>query len=363
MKDKIAKKSESAFGEPYRVRKNKVHEFFYCSKCLKDRRTNPIYYADSNPNRLFCAECYSHMLTARIRDAQKNAEDLPEGTTLYVGKKEHKCVPEGPGEFEEKAYRLSDGKGGFYTVCLLRCKKCGELIVRGNKYNLGLYVKYNVVSSKKKAIEDKRTQTDVERKIRYTAPSSKTIAVSEFLTRVTLNKCSGEGHIIEDIQVAVKVLHKDYSVTVEIVPALFCRTCHKYYLLESIYQELKATGILLCNVVEQSYWSSSKKNEFFITNQESLLHKMGYNVSANNSLLMSERHAILRAALDNGLLTKAEILSHLDYLIRRSRNQTALSAAVEKWKDDREYVRGLSKNATGVYYEAKKIVHRSRKKV
>ncbi len=86
---------------------------------------------------------------------------------------------------------------------------------------------------------------------------------------------------------------------------------------------------------------------------------MGYSVSANNSLLMSERHAILRAALDNGLLAKAEILSHLDYLIRRSRNQSTLNAAVEKWKDDREDVRGLSKNTAGVFYEASKIVHRS----
>lgn len=79
---------------------------------------------------------------------------------------------------------------------------------------------------------------------------------------------------------------------------------------------------------------------------------------ADSDKIMSERHSILRAALDNGLLTKAEILSHLDYLIRRSRNQAALNTAVEKWKDDREYVRGLSKNAEGVYYEAGRIVHR-----
>lgn len=363
MEDKFAKKSELTFGEPYRVRQNKTHEFFYCSRCHKNRRTNPIYYADSDRNRLFCADCYSHMLSAGIRDAKKSAEELPEGTTLYIGKNEHKCAPEGPSEFEEKLYRLSDGKGGHATVCLLQCKKCGSLVIRGNKYNAGLYVKYNVVSSKQKAREDKRAQIVEDRVVRSQRPAYRPILVTDFLTRTTIKACAAASHDIEDIQVAVKVLHKNYTVTVEIVPALHCKTCNKYYLLETEYLELKAKGILLCNVVEQSYWSSSQKSGFYITNQESLLHKMGYSVSANNSLHVSERHAILRAALDNGLLTKAEILSHLDYLIRRSRNQSTLNAAVEKWKDDREYIRGLSKNATRVYYEAKTIIHRSRKEV
>ena len=118
MEDKIAKKSESAFGEPYRVRQNKTHEFFYCSRCRKNRRTNPVYYADSDKNHLFCADCYSQMLSAGIREAKKSAEELPEGTTLYAGKKAHRCSPEGPNEFEDKLYKVVDGRGGSATVSL-----------------------------------------------------------------------------------------------------------------------------------------------------------------------------------------------------------------------------------------------------
>lgn len=360
MEDKIAKKSEASFGEPFRVRQNKSHEFFYCSKCRKNRRTNPIYYPDSDKRQLICSDCYGKMLSAKHNEAKKVAEVLPEGTTIYFGKKAHRCDSEGESGFEEKYYKLLDDKGGATTVCLYQCKKCGQLIVRGSKYNARLYVKYNVVSSKQKAQEDRRAQFEAGRKIRVDVPSYRRIAVSEFLTRITIKNCFAANHDIEDIQAAVKVLRPNYTVTEEIVPALFCKTCNRYYLLESVYQELREKGILLCNVVEQGYWSSSKKREFYITNQESLLHKMGYNVSANNNLTQSQRCAILKAALDNGLLTKAEILSHLDYLIRRSVGRENLSAAAEKWKQDREFIRGTQKDGSRAYYEAKKIVHRSR---
>ncbi len=42
-----------------------------------------------------------------------------------------------------------------------------------------------------------------------------------------------------------------------------------------------------------------------------------------------------------GILSKAEVSSHLDYLIKRSKNNPSLRNAVSKWQDDREYVNGI----------------------
>lgn len=359
---KNAKKSEDLLGEKYQKEPNSEHEFFYCNKCKKNRRTNPIYYPESDASVSICAECYSKMLATAMDNERKNAEPLPEGTIIYFGKKGHKCN-DSKKELEYGYYKLHPDSENPVTVALYRCKSCGNLIIAGNKYNPITYHHYKIVSSKQAAlkVQQEKLQTELSERSQMLHPKYLPIATTDFLTRTTIKRCVSAQHDIEDIQAGVKVLRKDYTVVTEVVPALYCKTCNKYYLLETEYLSLKNKGILLCNIVEQKYWVSHTKNEFFIRNPESLLHKMGYNVSRSTNLYQSERHAILRAALDNNLLTKAEVLSHLDYLIRRSQGQSALTEAVNKWKQDREFVYGLNKGGQGDYYRARTIIHKSRR--
>lgn len=57
-------------------------------------------------------------------------------------------------------------------------------------------------------------------------------------------------------------------------------------------------------------------------------------------------------------MTRLEIISHLDYLIRRSQNRKGFSEAVDKWKSDRDFVSNYTLDRAKPY-EARKIVHRS----
>ena len=191
---------------------------------------------------------------------------------------------------------------------------------------------------------------------------TKEIKYADFLTRSSLHRCTSEGHRMVDIKAEVKLLKPGYIVEKETVPAVHCLDCHKYFILESDYQSLSQKGTILCNVVEESYWSSKNKNGFYVMNAESLLHKMGYNVRSNNDLSERDRHRILKAVIDNDILTSSEIISHLGYLINRSKNRASFENAISKWSTDRDYVWNLSKNKNTATYEARSITHKTAKK-
>ena len=361
MSDRIVGQSMAVFGKPYRVAVNTSHKKRYCNLCEKEKNTSLFYYPDGEESQLICESCYRELYLNTRKILMKAKETLPVGTTIINGGKISCCIS-CKGMLEKQYYRIiNSGKHPLTIACLYKCVACGRLFTVANNYDPNMFGNYNVVIAKGETKNKQNNLTLTERAPQSVASPYRSIEVTEFLTRASLKRCSSNNHIIEDIQAGVKVLHKDYSVTVELVPAFYCKTCKKYYLLESDYLKLDDSGILLCNVVEQRYWNTHGKGNgfYYITNQESLLHKMGYNVSASNGLSHNARAAILRAALENGLLSKADILSHLDYLIQRSINSATLSTAVEKWKQDREYVQSLSKHNSRVYINANTIVHNS----
>lgn len=83
-------------------------------------------------------------------------------------------------------------------------------------------------------------------------------------------------------------------------------------------------------------------------NSESILHKVGYNVSDKENLSQEERRNILKNIIESGLLTRSQVSSHLDYLIRRSKGQKRLRRAIEKWTSDRKFISELKLNLNSV---------------
>ena len=355
MKSDIAKNSELAFGEPYKKIQNKTREYYFCSVCHKKKNTNPYYYPSSNEEYLICQNCYNRLFQKNNSYRMKTAELLPKETVLYSGKKYHECANFKNAGFEKKYYRIQVSYSKTDVVPLYCCKSCGIVFVGSDQYKFALY-KINSLKPKKNAVfEEKNNYTDV---------ALKHIPVTEFLTRITVMHCVNNGHEIEDIKAVVKVLRADYTIAHKAIPAIYCKTCNKYYMLETDFQKLKGDGILLCNVVDEEYWKSSPAKGFYITNKESLLYKMGYNVNASENLSQSVRCSILKAAFENDLMTKVEILSHLDYLIHRSQHRAEMSEAVKKWRQDRDFVKKelAIKVDEGKYYEPKKIRHRVKAK-
>lgn len=88
---------------------------------------------------------------------------------------------------------------------------------------------------------------------------------------------------------------------------------------------------------------------------------MGYNVNAQENLLKSQRWRILEIIVDERILTRMEICSHLDYLIARSRRRSNFLAARSKWLEDRNHIINYQSDKVDTV-TANSIIHRSYKK-
>lgn len=73
-------------------------------------------------------------------------------------------------------------------------------------------------------------------------------------------------------------------------------------------------------------------------NPESKLHILGYNVSSASGMSDSERQHLLAKLIDSSLITKAEIKSHLEWLIHSNESKPNMVNAVDRWKNDLKFV-------------------------
>ena len=180
---------------------------------------------------------------------------------------------------------------------------------------------------------------------------TKEFSFKDFLTKVHVFHCTAGGHKLKDIRCRVRVMAKSGQISVYTIPGAYCETCDKYYILEDDYKRLKQKGVLICKVVEKEYWISPKKQNLNL-NEESLLHMMDYNVNAQTGLTKKQRWGILEMIVDEEVLTVTEIRSHLNWLIRRNRNNHNFDLARSKWQEDSnhlaEYKTGDVVNVQGI---------------
>ena len=162
----------------------------------------------------------------------------------------------------------------------------------------------------------------------------------KFITR--LSDLNISGHDFRDIIALVPILTLNGEIISKRIPALLCESCYRFYILETEIKSLERCGKILCRVVTEEYWNSNDiKNAKFNLKSESILYQMGYNVNSQINLRYWERQRILLNVISNGILTKGEVLSHIDYLIKRSEDRIVLSKAVRKWKADRQFVANI----------------------
>lgn len=258
---------------------------------------------------------------------------------------------------------MENNEGNKEKLALHRCELCGKIFMKTHTYsNWGKYYpKYDFVlpeESKKgknleKVVANKKedhttisnSQMLPKKEPGKSVIENHIIAPKHFLTRVHIFQCTNRNHKLIDIVATVKVLSTMGILKEVSVPAAYCKTCNKYYILETEYQKLKKCGHIVCKVVENSYWLTNKKNNnLYNLNEESILHLLGYNVNAQTNLSQSQRWGLLEIMVDEKVLTRMEICSHLDYLINRSKNRKNFDLAISKWKADREHI---SKYVTG----------------
>lgn len=178
--------------------------------------------------------------------------------------------------------------------------------------------------------------------------TNKVVSISphDFIVRVNTNRCTSGGHRLKDIKCSVPLGLFSGGVRRVEVPAAYCYVCDKYYILDEDYRMLKKKGVVLCHIDEKEELVKDYDYDDcdFELNKESLLHKIGYNVSATDNLLCSKRWYILESAVEFEILTREEICSHLDYLIHRSKGRLHYEDAISKWECDRTHIANYRSN-------------------
>lgn len=123
---------------------------------------------------------------------------------------------------------------------------------------------------------------------------------------------------------------------------MYCAACEDYYIYEREYRKLAKKGILLCRVVEQSYWKNS--NSYAGRREQSLLNMLGYNVNANVGLTAKQRRTLLLVIIENNLMSAFQIIDFLEGLCREREYMERYEAAIEKWESDIHYLQDLMIN-------------------
>lgn len=174
------------------------------------------------------------------------------------------------------------------------------------------------------------------------------ISPTHFVTRTTVFKCTSGKHKVIDVRCSIKVMNHSGDVYIYMVPGAYCKECNRYFILEEDYRKLKEKGVLLCRVVEQDFWVRQKRHiDYTFFKQESVLRTMGYNVNVLDNLTEIQRRKILALIVDEGILSVAEIRSHLQWLINGRSNTARFSNACLKWKADSDFIQqyGIDKRA------------------
>ncbi len=171
-------------------------------------------------------------------------------------------------------------------------------------------------------------------------------------------RCNKDGHYNQEEVIAViQILSRDMTVKEVEVPAVFCQKCNAYYISEQDYLRIAGKGRLLCQLMSVEEYNKYKKEmQFGDLKPQSILHIIGYNVSAVDNFSDLYRQRILSFAIDSGIITKKNAIGYLSFFIKMNEGNPKFDQAVQKWHRDRDFLTGYvtGKNR---YVAVKRIVN------
>lgn len=249
-------------------------------------------------------------------------------TEIYTGNIEaHDCIDD---QFIIKPCKriLVNDSHNMENLNFLICDKCNKLFVRKA-------VAQNIHNNFKKYVVEK-----IEPKISNAKNNDQisNITIHDFIVRSHMVQCTIREHCLIEVRANVEILKNTNQIEVINVPAAYCTECGVYFILEREYRLLKAKGHILCKVVEEELWIKAYNNKDFLLKDKSVLYLLGYNVSAQANISEKRRQRILQIIVDRKIWSKIEVCSHLDYLIKRSKNRANFNEAISKWEADRTYI-------------------------
>ena len=177
--------------------------------------------------------------------------------------------------------------------------------------------------------------------------SKREISAVDVIVLSTSKRCTDLNHTIIDYIGVLPVMNNNQYKNLEINIG-YCKQCDKYIMLISDY--IKISGSPICEVRDQTTGRVYNKmhNIYGMNSAESVLHQYGYNVRAGNGLSSMDRQQILLKVMDNGVLSKNQIISHLEYCINMASGRLNMDSAIRKWSMDLDFVRCYNPKAKHV---------------
>ena len=172
-----------------------------------------------------------------------------------------------------------------------------------------------------------------------------TIDYRSFFVMKSMYECDQKEHDYSDVIATVPIMIDDEFKNIEF-PAIYCRDCNVYYVTESIYNELKSRGKVLCQMLtDEEYKRYLEGMDFGELSPKGPLYLLGYTVArdkyGDDILTSAERKQLLDWIIGNGIMKKKKVLFYLDLFIKKNQGRTNMSIPVQKWREDKEYLTGI----------------------
>ena len=161
------------------------------------------------------------------------------------------------------------------------------------------------------------------------------LGMADLVVRSNSFYCN-QNHDLEDMAGEVDVIDRKGNIYPYLIPIVYCKSCNVYYVLEDTYKDLKAKGVIRCQIMSYYEHKYGEKPEPGTLNKVSPLRKWGYTVSQAVGYSDVQRQGILEDIVDYRIMTKDEVLSYLNFFMKLNHNGSDIALA--KWKEDRDYI-------------------------
>ncbi|MBS4879506.1 MAG: hypothetical protein KH138_04230 [Firmicutes bacterium] len=117
------------------------------------------------------------------------------------------------------------------------------------------------------------------------------------------------------------------------------KSTQRYFINEEIYSRAyREYGLPYLKLHAASFDEGVSGKSFGSLRMQSELRLLGYNVSASDGLPLFARRNLLKEAMDSGILSKSEIMNHLEWLIHSRSKMSNMDNAIAEWKADLLFV-------------------------
>lgn len=216
-------------------------------------------------------------------------------------------------------YRVVDNQLKNEDVMWHICEVCGKLFVLDYEAEEFVFNNTNII---------------LDRKYYDIIPP---IDINSVIVLGNTLKCS-YNHNTNDLTAKIPVLNENGEIYYVDTRASYCSICNRFTILKDEFD--KISDIITCKVIDvtSSYNPEGQTQTNETENDGSILKFYGYNVQTQKNISEQQRHIILSSVIEAGIMTRRQVVDLLEINIKRKSTRPDCASAIQKWKDDINFV-------------------------